>query len=52
MCIYFNENCALVTNFKTWGFLDRIQMESDNATIFRLSFTTEKVHFKQKIVCQ
>ena len=46
-CIYFNENCVLVTNFKTWGFLEHFLLESGNANIFRLSFTTEKVHFKQ-----
>ena len=47
MCIYFNENCVLVTNFKTWVFLEHFQMENGIANIFRLSFTTEKVHFKQ-----
>ena len=47
MCIYFNENCVLVTNFKTWDFLVHFQMESGNANIFRLSFTKAKVHFKQ-----
>ena len=47
MCIYFNENCVLVTNFKTWDFVEHFKMESGNANIFRLTFTTEKVHFKQ-----
>ena len=47
MCIYFNENCVLVTNFKTGCFLEHFKMEIGNANIFRLSFTTEKVHFKQ-----
>ena len=48
MCIYFNENCVLVTNFKTWGFVEHFLMESGNANVFRLTFTTEKVDFKQK----
>ena len=47
MCSCFHENCVLVTNFKTWGFLEHFKMESGNANIFRLSFTTAKVHFKQ-----
>ena len=47
MCIYFNENCVLVTNFKTWGFLEHFLMESGNANMFRISFTMEKVHYKQ-----
>ena len=45
-CIYINENCVLVTNFKTWGFLEHFQMESGSANIFRLSFTTEKSTFQ------
>ena len=48
MCIYFNENCVLVTHFKTWGFVEHFLMERGNANIFRLTFTTEKVHLKQK----
>ena len=47
MCIYFNENCVLVANFKTWGFDEHFYTESRNANIFRLTFKTEKVHFKQ-----
>ena len=47
MCIYLNENCVLVTHFKTWGFLEHFLMESGNANIFRLSFTKENLHFKQ-----
>ena len=47
LCIYLNENCVLVTNFKTWDFVEHFQIEIDNANIFRLTFTTEKVHFKQ-----
>ena len=50
MCTYLNENCVLVTNFKTWGFLEHFLTESGNANIFRFSFTTEKVHFKQTII--
>ena len=47
MCIYFNENCVLVTNFKTWDFVEQFKMESGKANMFRLTFTIEKVHFKQ-----
>ena len=47
ICIYFNENCVLVTNFKTLGFVKHFKMKSGNANIFRLTFTTEKVHLKQ-----
>ena len=47
MCIYLNENFVLVTHFKTWGFVKHFKMESGNENIFRLSFTTEKVHLRQ-----
>ena len=47
MLKFQNENCVLVTNFKTWVFVAHFEMESGNANIFRLTFTTEKVHFKQ-----
>ena len=47
MYIYFNENFVLVTNFKTGGSAEHVYMESDNLNIFLLTFTTEKVHFKQ-----
>ena len=46
MCIYYNENCVLVTNFKTWGFAEHFLMESGNENTFRLVFTMEKVRFK------
>ena len=47
MCIYFNKNCVLVTNFKTGVLLHIFKWKAGNANIFRLTFTTEKVHFKQ-----